>query len=133
MNYSRALGAGFIFYIVLSLLAIILMEFAGLDWSEGAFHIFMAILSIPIVLASAKWHFKNDSPPTPGKGAMLGLVAIIVSIVADLLLRVPNQTAGSVAAFFADWRLLAEYILIFLLFTYAGFEFDDTYTSESKE
>lgn len=133
MNYTRALGTGIIFYIVISLLAIMLMEFAGLQWSEGSFHIFMAILCIPTVLASAKWHFKKDSPPTPSKGAVVGIIAILVSVIADLVLRVPAQTAGSVAAFFGDWRLLAQYILIFLLFAYSGFEFDDTYTSEAKQ
>lgn len=132
MNYTRAFGAAAIFYIMISVLAILLMEVANLGWNSGSFHLFLGILTIPTALLAAKWHFRKDSPPSTKKGLQLGAITVLVSFVADVVLRVPQEVTGSFTSYFSDWKLLASYAFVFLLMTYAGFEFDDIYTEKNK-
>jgi hypothetical protein len=89
-------------------------------------YIIFWILLVPMTLVLAKWYFKMD-PPNMKKGFMLGLIVLAVSTVFDLTVTVP-VFVKSYAKFFGDWKLHFGVFEILLLCTYAGWEFDGTYT-----
>jgi len=99
--------------------------------SEFRVDIAWYILEIPIVLIWAKMYFKAD-PPTTKKGLMLGLVALVAGTILDMIITVP-LFVKSYAMYFGDWMLYIGYVELLVLTTYAGYEFDGTYTKESKK
>jgi len=133
MNYTRALFTSIIFYVLIAIGAILLLEFSPFSYTSGMFHVFMGLLFIPFTLVAAKWYFRKDSPPTAMKGLFLGIIVLVFVTIFDILLRVPQDMAGSLTAFYLDWRVIVEYLFILFLFAYFGFEFDDVYTQDVKK
>ena len=89
------------------------------------------VLLIPLTLLSAKWYFKMD-PPNLKKGLCLGLIIIGVATVLDIIITAP-LFVKSYANFFGNWKLYVGLSEILLLCTYAGWEFDKTYTKVEEQ
>jgi len=91
------------------------------------------VINIPVVLGLCKWYFKMEAP-TLNKGFMLGVFALIVGVLLDAILLSISSSAASVPfqqmamELYGDWRFYVALAEVLLLTTYAGFEFDGTYT-----
>lgn len=137
MNYKRAV------YFALFLYVVFLVLIMGMQALTGSFvmglreYIGMWILSIPVVLVLAKWYFKLDAPTTK-KGFMLGIIALVVGAILDLLIigisapRVGMTFSEMYKIFYTDWRFYVAVVEILALCTFAGFEFDGTYTKKPR-
>jgi membrane protease YdiL (CAAX protease family) len=140
MNIKRAIGFSVLLYTATFVVYIITTFIPGLGISEamttGGYVIYWLLL-IPIVLLLAKWFFKKD-PPNTRKGFLLGVVAILVSLVLDgvsvLLTVAVGESTQAFQDMYADWRFYATIVWVIVLTTFAGFEFDKTYTNtEAKK
>ncbi len=139
MNIKRSLGFAVLLY------AISFIIFGGTASLFGhrsltelpPLGVFVVIwlLSIPVVLLLAKWYFKKVMP-TPKAGFRLGVLAVAVAFLLDGLVVLGTYASGesldTFAAMYADWKVYATIVEIVLLTTYAGFEFDGTYTSSGN-
>lgn len=135
MNYKRALSFALILYVVFFVLMM------GAQTATGSFvfglkeYIGMWVITIPIVLILAKWYFKLDAPTTK-KGFMLGIIALIVGAILDVLIigisapRFGMTFSEMYNIFYTDWKFYVAVIEILALCTFAGFEFDATYTKK---
>ncbi|HAT03913.1 MAG TPA: hypothetical protein DCS29_04035 [Candidatus Magasanikbacteria bacterium] len=131
MNLKRAFGYGAMLWVIIFVVISILIFLPWFKDSEFRVDIAWYILEIPIVLIWAKMYFKAD-PPTTKKGLMLGLVALVAGTILDMIITVP-LFVKSYAMYFGDWMLYIGYVELLVLTTYAGYEFDGTYTKESKK
>jgi len=84
------------------------------------------ILEIPIILLLSKWYFKMDAP-TIKKGFLLGISALIIGGILDLIITVPFFVK-SISVFYSNWLMYIGMIWMIVLTTYAGYEFDSTFT-----
>ena len=130
MNYKRALGFGALLWIFVFVAISILMFIPGLKDNQLRIQIAWWILEIPIVLFMAKWYFKADTP-TAKKGFLLGVVGLVVGNILDMVITVP-LFVGSYVEFYGSWMLYVGFVLLPALTTFAGWEFDGTYTKEGK-
>jgi len=131
MNYKRAIGFGVISWVFIFVLISILIFVPLLKEKGILMYIAYWILFIPLILLLAKWYFKKDSP-TFKKGFLLGIIGLFVGSVLDLLITIPlfisQQSEHPFVDFYTDWRLYIGFLLFLILTTYAGYEFDRTYT-----
>jgi hypothetical protein len=130
MKHKRAIITAVIIWLSIFIILSILMFLPFLKEKEMIQYFIFWVLLIPITLFSAKWYFRMD-PPTLKKGLYLGLIILGVSLVFDIFITVP-VFVKSYMIFFGNWRLYIGFSEIILLCTYAGWEFDDTYTKASK-
>src|SRR3989338_1551826 len=131
MNYKRAIKTG----VMLWLAGLVI--FAGLVyapvlaekplWPDIAFGILLA----PLTLLLAKWHFKKDAPGLK-KGIYLGLITLLVSLGLDLIFTIP-VFVKSYSLFFKSGLVYWSSLEVFILFVFAGWEFDKTYTAPNKK
>ncbi len=128
MNYKRAIVFGLMLWLAIFIVLSLLMFIPVLKESNWAVNIVFWILLVPMVLLLSKWYFKQE-PPTVKKGLVLGIIALSVSIVLDILITVPFFV-GSFAVFFGDWMLWAAMFEILLLTVFAGMEFDATFSKK---
>lgn len=129
MNIKRAIGFGVMLWILIFVEVTIVMFIPALQDKVLTQHIIHWIVLIPMVLLLAKWYFKAD-PPTLKKGFFLGLIGLAVGIILDLLITIPLFVKDY--GFFADWKLWVGMAEAILLTTFAGFEFDKTFTKKEK-
>lgn len=136
MNTKRALIFSVLWYAISFL---IILAFQAI-FSTSVFglreYAWFWVLSIPLVLGLAKWYFKMDAPTTQ-KGFMLGVVALVVGLVLDVVIvGLITQNQGTAFGelfwqYYGDPLFYVTLVEILLLTTYAGFEFDATYTKDS--
>jgi len=123
MKIKRAIGFGVMLWLAAFVVISILYQIVWL------------VLEIPVVLLLAKWYFKLD-PPTIKKGLLLGLIGLLTSTILDLIITIPlfvsPQSYRPLSEFFLDWKILVSFGLVLLLTTYAGYEFDATYTKKDE-
>lgn len=131
MNIKRAVGFGAMLWILIFVLLSILLFLPFLEGRTLAVHVIFWIFLIPIVLLLAKWYFKAD-PPTMKKGFFLGIIGVIVGIILDLIITVP-LFIKSYDVFFTDWMLWFSLVEVVVLTTFAGFEFDKTFTKMERK
>ena len=84
------------------------------------------ILEIPAILLLAKWYFKMDSP-TIKKGFLLGVIGLVAGTMLDAVITVPFFVK-SYAVFYTNWLMYIGFVWGIILTTYAGYEFDATYS-----
>jgi hypothetical protein len=93
-------------------------------------------LNIPLILLMAKWYFKKDAP-TLKKGFHLGLFTILVALLIDGLSIAGTLAIGESTevfqAMYSDWKFYATILWTIALTTYAGYEFDQTFTKHPEE
>ncbi len=129
MNFKRALGYAILLWVIIFAVISILMFLPWFKDSSLRVNIVWYILAIPVILLWAKAYFKMDAPTTK-KGFLLGVVALVVVIILDMVITVP-LFVGDYALYFGDWLLYIGFVELLLLTTYAGYEFDATYTKPS--
>lgn len=135
MNISRAIGFSFILYIVSLGLFAIIQFVSGMSFQEvptfGMF-VFGWICNIPIILLLAKWYFRKSSQSWK-IGFTLGIIAILSSMILDgvcmLFAHALGESPTLLRDMYTDWKLYLTALEILLLTTYAGYEFDKTYTA----
>ena len=133
MNTKRALIGGLLLYITSFVVYMILFAAGLVSMEEYTLNAFIIgwVVNIPIVLLIAKWYFKKDSPTTK-KGLHLGLYFILVALVLDGLSVLGAWASGQpldqFMELYSSWPFYVTIAEVILLATYAGFEFDGTYT-----
>jgi len=138
MNYKRAIGFSVLLYIASFIVYGLTFVLPFLDGENLALSnfVFMWVLTIPIVLLFAKWFFRSI-PATVKNGFVLGVVAIIVGLSLDGLAVTAAYLAGeSMDQFkelYGSWMFYATIIEIIVLTTFAGWEFDKTFTKRSGD
>jgi hypothetical protein len=131
MNKKRAVLTGLIGYPLYAGVWFAITYIPYVNTSQWTQYITFYILFVPIALFLAKWYFREDSPSTAQKGLFLGISVAIVFSVIDNILGIPTNVGGGYADFYLNWYMFFMYIEIIFMFTYAGFEFDDTFTELS--
>lgn len=144
MNWKRAIAAGFGIYAVVFVVYMIAAELGYVSYEEVTLSgfVLMWVVNVPAVLLLAKWYFKMDAP-TAKKGFYLGVVAIIVGFILDSVFVAMSYSGGAPIDQFNEllgsWMSYVTIAEVLLLATYAGYEFDGTYSapqvvaSEKKE
>lgn len=127
MNHKRAILFGAMLWAGIFTLFTITMVVLNLQTRPLLPYFIIWALMIPLTLVLAKWYFKMDSPTTK-KGFCLGLIGVGVAIALDMVITVP-LIVKSYRIFYTDWKLYAMIFEITALCTFAGWEFDKTYTA----
>ncbi len=131
MNKKRALLFGIMAWVFTFVIISILIFTPWVKESDLRVQVIWWILEIPLVLLLAKWYFRED-PPTTKKGFFLGLIGLLTGVVLDLIITIPlfisQQSDKPFADFYGDWKMWVGFGIFVLLTTYAGYEFDATYT-----
>ncbi len=126
MNLKRALVFGVLVWIVAFVVILILMFTPWFKESQLRIQIGWWVLEIPAVLLLAKWYFKMGLP-TAKKGFLLGVIGLLTGTVLDMVITVP-LFVKSYAVFYSNIWMYVGFVLMLLLTTYAGYEFDGTYS-----
>ena len=137
LHFKRALGFSLLFYIVSFILFALLFVVFGtsLDTKPNEIPVFQCIVYllalIPVILVCAKWYFRKFQPSTR-RGLFLGIFTLVVSCVLDVILVASSTPEEGVVkmlgTLYADWKFYVTVIIVIGTATYAGFEFDRTYT-----
>ena len=130
MNIKRAIVFGVLLWILIFVVYSILMFTPWFKDSPLRINVGLWVSQIIFVLLACKWYFKSDSP-TIKKGFLVGLVALIVGTILDMIITVPLSTK-SYLVYYGSWMLYVGYLWVLILTTYAGYEFDATYTKSEK-
>ena len=128
MNHKRAIGFGVMLWLSMFVAFFILMGLLKLG--SSMLYPIVWILLIPIILLLAKWYFKMD-PPTTMKGLCLGLIGVGIGLLLDMVITAPF-IIKSYMTYFSTWQMYVIFFEIIALCTYAGWEFDKTYTPPEK-
>lgn len=132
MNIKRAIGFSFMLYIIMLLVFMPLSIMLGPD-RQGLAYLIYAMLLVPATLLLAKWFFKAMNP-TWQRGLVLGIITIVVSLLLDGLMVAGMYFAGeSLADFtimYTSWEFYAALVWLVLITTFAGWEFDGTYSED---
>ena len=94
-------------------------------------YLILWVLLVPTVLFLTKWYFHRDEPTTK-KGFLLGIMALVVGLVLDSIITVPFFVK-SYSVYFSNSYLYIGLLEVLLLTTYAGYEFDSTYTQDTDK
>ena len=134
MNYKRAIYFALMLYVITFIVFGVIQYFYPATNLTGC--IIFWILNIPIVLMLSKWFYKMDAP-TAKKGFLLGVITVCVGVVLDICLFGVGAVAQGVsfskmlATMYSDWKMYVALGEIILLTTWAGVEFDATYTKRA--
>lgn len=131
MNYTRALLFGIFLWIFVFIVLSLLMFAPGIKDQTFFQYLILWILFIPFVLFIAKWYFYMDEPTT-SKGFLLGVTALTVGVILDSVITIPFFVK-SYDVFFANSYMYIGMLEVLLLTTYAGYEFDATYTKDTDK
>jgi CDP-diglyceride synthetase len=126
MNIKRMLLTGLMLFIDIILILSLFIYIPVLNTKPLIQNIIFFVLMVPLVLLSAKWYFKVN-PPTVTKGLILGTVVLLVVLVLGSL--VSFNCFGNYCQFFSVWNVVFSFFEILVLFVYAGWEFDSTFTN----
>lgn len=137
MNKKRSIAFGVGLYLSTFLIFGAVAMLGGYDFAQSTpGYIANWVFLIILTLFFAKWYFRMDEP-TKEKGFLLGLVAIGVGIVFDLLFILTTYFLGESLDMFVEmytsWQFYATIAIVILTCTYAGYEFDATYTYPDAE
>ena len=134
LNIKRALQFSVFFYIALFVEYIVLIFLLGQNFylpESLWFFLLFWIFLVPVTLLLSKWYFRTDTP-TAKKGFLLGLLALVVACLIDILLFTffidPATRSEMISYVAGDWRFYIHPIEILILTAYAGYEFDSTFT-----
>ena len=94
-------------------------------------YLILWVLLVPTVLFLAKWYFHMDEPTTK-KGFLLGIMALVIGLILDSIITVPFFVK-SYSVYFSNSYLYIGLLEVLLLTTYAGYEFDSTYTKDTDK
>ena len=114
-------------FIIVSLLMIV----PGLKDQTFFRYLILWVLLVPIVLFFAKWYFNMDEPTTK-KGIVLGIIALVVGELLNVIITVP-LFIKSYSLFYSNIYMYIGMLEVLLLTTYAGYEFDGTYTVDTDK
>jgi hypothetical protein len=131
MKYSRGILFGLFLWAFIFVLLSIIMFAPGIKDQVFFQYLILWVLLIPFVLFIAKWYFHTDEPTTK-KGLILGLIALVVGIILDSVITVP-LFVKSYSTYFSNTYLYIGMFEVLLLTTYAGYEFDATYTKDTDK
>lgn len=94
------------------------------------------LLYIPTTLLLAKWYFKMVTP-TIAIGFQLGLIAVVVHIAIHGLIYLglvaTGGDASTVVESLTGWEYYVTLTIILFTTTFAGFEFDGTYSMPERD
>ncbi|MBD3311179.1 MAG: hypothetical protein GF349_01625 [Candidatus Magasanikbacteria bacterium] len=130
MNLKRSIFFAVILWIFIFIIISVLMFLPQLQGNDLAINIVFWIILIPLVLLLAKWYFKKD-PPNIKKGFYLGVITLIIGTILDLTITIPFFV-HSYADFYSDWMMWFGFAELLVLTTFAGFEFDKTFTKREN-
>ena len=129
MNIKRAILTGVYTYII-SFVIFGLLSFFVKD-NVMLLYILNWIVTVPLVLLLAKWYFRKGKITTK-TGFLLGLIIIGVGLSFDatfyILTILMQQSTEIFDNMYKDWKFYLSVAEVVALTTYAGFEFDATYT-----
>ncbi len=129
MNIKRAILTGVYTYII-SFVVFGLLSFFVKD-NVMLLYILNWIVTVPLVLLLAKWYFRKGKI-TIKTGFLLGLIIIGVGLSFDatfyILTILMQQSTEIFDNMYKDWKFYLSVAEVVALTTYAGFEFDATYT-----
>ncbi|MFA7244883.1 MAG: DUF5367 family protein [Candidatus Magasanikbacteria bacterium] len=131
MKYLRAGLFGLFLWIFIFVIISVLMFLPGVKDSDLFQNLILWVLLIPFVMLLAKWYFRKDEP-TSKKGLMLGIVAVLVGTLLDMIITVP-VFVKSFSVYYSDWTLYIGMLEVLVLTTYAGYEFDATFTVDTDK
>lgn len=123
MNVKRGILFGLLLWIFIFIVISILIFLPWVKDSTVRINIIWYILEIPIVLLLTKWYFKQRRPNFK-EGFLLGVLALVVGTILDLVITVPLFMKGDYAQFYGDWMLYIGYVELLILTTVSGWEFD---------
>lgn len=138
MNLKRAIGFGVMMWVLIFVAFSIIMFLPFLAGKTTWQYVIYWILFIPIALLTTKWYFKAD-PPTTKKGFMLGVIGLVVGSILDLVITIPlfisqgRSYAEGLAEFYGNWEILVSFGLFVVICTYAGWEFDGTFSKMNQK
>lgn len=131
MNYRRAVTFGALLWLTSFIVYLILNLIPGLFGRELLMNIGFWILLVPITLFWSKWYFKQD-PPSFKKGIRLGVVALLTAFVLDIVFLLGTGQRDMFIQLYTDWKLYVAVLEILLLTSFAGWEYDRTYTKRTS-
>lgn len=135
MDTKRAIQFGVMYYVASFILYAIMYQFSYFEAHSTAALIVFILINIPLLLLFAKWYFKADTP-TAKKGFLIGVAALVIGALLDYVLyyaglQPTDRPFGiEITSFYMSpvvWGMLVGFLL---LTTYAGYEFDATYTKK---
>jgi len=131
MNFPLALAFAVVLYVVGAMLLLSTGYRINTEPSLFSYSV-LWVLMIPAIFVFAKWYFHPVSP-TAKAGFLLGLTTLVVGFLLDtcvvLLLGSDMTLTSFYTIIYADWKFILFAVEILLLTTYAGYEFDSTYTA----
>lgn len=137
LRVKRAFSFSLLLYIGTSVIFAVLSVLFAVDMDANPQDISLVqcviywILLIPLILLLSKWYFRKFQPSLK-RGLLLGIVATVVSFLLDFIMIGITLSAGAsidmFIALYSNWKLYMTTILLIGVTTYAGFEFDRTYT-----
>ncbi|HBB37659.1 MAG: hypothetical protein UV82_C0008G0035 [Candidatus Magasanikbacteria bacterium GW2011_GWD2_43_18] len=135
MNFPRALTFAVVLYVIGALL--LFATGYRLDTVPSFLsYIVLWVLMIPAVLVFAKWYF-HSTVPTAKTGLFLGIVTLALGFILDSIIVLLFASDITLSSFYAlvygDWKCILLALEILLLTTYAGYEFDTTYTDIASQ
>jgi hypothetical protein len=110
LNYKKALLAGVIAYAVI-FLVLSAMMFTPLWGTEIQSYINMLVSVVVVYLAAYYIYFKKKPKKPLKEGLLLGVVFVAVSVIIEIPVMVYGFAASTGWAWFAQWHLLASYVL----------------------
>ncbi len=138
---GRACGFSILLYSALFVLFALLSVFFKVDPSAMPNDIPLVqciiywIVLIPLVLVFSKWYFRKFQPSFK-RGLILGIFTLVIFYILDatmLVLSVPNGGGWDLLkTMYTDWKFYIGIVLVLATTSYAGFEFDRTYTFDEK-
>lgn len=120
-------------YIIMLIIFMPLSMMLGPD-RQGLAYLIYGILLVPATLLLAKWFFKTMNP-TWQRGLALGIITIVFSLALDGLMVAGMYFGGEplddFAIMYTSWEFYATLVWLIAITTFAGWEFDGTYTADS--
>lgn len=129
LKWGRAVLFGVILWVFIFVIISILMFVPPLKDRDMLQLAIYWILLIPLALFLCKWYFKEDAP-TAKKGLMLGIMGLIVGGILDIAVTIP-LFVKSYSAYYSSWSMYVGFVELLIITTYAGYEFDSTFTKRS--
>ena len=123
MNIKRGILFGVIFWVLIFIIISILMFLPWVKDSSVRINMIWYVLEIPVILLLAKWYFKQKKPSLK-EWFLIGITALIIGTVLDMIITVPIFLKGNYAQFYGDWMLYIGYVEVVVIATISGWEFD---------
>ncbi len=130
MNCKRQIKFGVMLWILVFVIYSIILFLPFLQGQELLQSVIFWVINIPVVLFLSKWFFK-EVKPTWKRGLQLGICAIIIGTVLDLLITqlfIPGTYQDFLKEFYGNWMLYVGFLEVIVITTLAGAEFDGTFS-----